>query len=376
MCKNQAMGRVAVQPVAERRTAVHRVVVVALEGVIPFELSIPSRVFGSAIGADGNPLYEVVTCSIDGRPVRTDADYTIGVAHDIGAVDTAGTVVIPAAPRVVGQLVAGQSLPGQLVGAFARLRPATRVVSICTGAYLLAELGLLDGRPATTHWKSADGFEARYPAVRLDRDVLFVDDGNVLTSAGAVSGVDLCLHVVRRDHGSAAANQVARACVMPPWRDGGQAQFIEQPMPESVDTSTAATRQWALTQLGSRLSLRDLARYAHMSVRTFTRRFRAEVGESPNRWLTGQRVELARRLLETTDLPIDRVADQAGLGSAASLRAHFQASVGIPPGTYRRTFRTDGPEPPKAGPAEVSRSYKTATARGHTMAATGTLTKE
>jgi transcriptional regulator GlxA family with amidase domain len=204
---------------------------------------------------------------------------------------------------------------------------------------VLAAAGLLDDRPATTHWAYADDFRDRYPRVKLDPDVLFVDDGDVLTSAGVAAGLDLCLHVIRRDHGSEVANRAARRCVVPPWRDGGQSQFIERPMPALGDSTTAATRAWALDRLDRQLTLEQLAEHARMSVRTFTRKFRDETGQSPGRWLVLQRVEHARRLLETTDLPIERVAAQAGLGTAASLRQHLRATVGVAPGAYRRTFR-------------------------------------
>jgi transcriptional regulator GlxA family with amidase domain len=212
-------------------------------------------------------------------------------------------------------------------------------VSICTGAAVLAAAGLLDGRPATTHWAWANRVHLLYPLVRLDPDVLFVDDGSVLTSAGVAAGVDLCLHVVRSDHGSEIANRAARRCVVPPWRDGGQAQFIERPVPTSADTGTAATRAWALDRLADPVGLGDLAGHARMSVRTFTRRFREETGVSPARWILRQRVERARLLLETTDLSVDVVARRSGLGSATSLRQHLQSAIGVAPSAYRRTFR-------------------------------------
>jgi len=214
------------------------------------------------------------------------------------------------------------------------------VMSICTGAFVLAAAGLLDDRPATTHWAHVERFRTRYPRVKLDPDVLFVDDGDILTSAGVAAGIDLCLHVIRRDHGSEVANRAARRCVVPPWRDGGQSQFIERPVPAAGDATTGPTRAWALDRLDQPLDLDTLAGHARMSLRTFTRRFREETGMSPGRWLVRQRVELARRLLEGTDLPIERVAAQAGFGTAASLRQHLHAAVGVAPAAYRRTFRT------------------------------------
>ncbi|MBB5774436.1 GlxA family transcriptional regulator [Nonomuraea jabiensis] len=315
----------------------HRVAVLAADGVIPFELSVPSRIFLAAQGPGGEPLYDVVTCTVDGRPVATAADYSIAVEHDASVLAGADTVVVPAAEWYAG-LTGPDSLPAGLAAALAGIRPGTRIVSICIGTYVLAAAGLLDGRPATTHWRHAERFAAAFPKVRLDADVLFVDDGDVLTSAGAAAGVDLCLHLVRRDHGSRIANQVARACVVPPWRDGGQAQYVEHPVPEQSSVGTAPTRAWAMERLGTPLRLDDLADHAGMSRRTFTRHFRQEVGLSPGQWLTQQRIALARHLLESTDLPVDRIADRAGFGTAASFRQHLQAAVGVSPHAYRRTF--------------------------------------
>ncbi|MEV8635499.1 helix-turn-helix domain-containing protein [Streptosporangium sp. NPDC051023] len=322
----------------------HRVVVLALNGVIPFELGIPARIFGLARGPAGEQLYEVVTCTVDGGPVQTDADFSISVDHGAEALATADTVVIPATHRL-GSISLEGVLPRPLAEALTRVRPGTRLVSICTAAYVLAAAGLLDGRPATTHWSSTDRFQKLFPQVKLNPDVLFVDDGDVLTSAGVAAGIDLCLHIVRRDHGSEVANRVARRCVVPPWRDGGQAQFIERPIPEQPTAATAATRNWALGRLHLPLPLSELAAHARMSRRTFTRRFRDEVGVSPGQWLILQRLELARRLLETSDLPVDGVAEQAGFGTAASLRQHLQAAIGVSPMTYRRTFRPSADQP-------------------------------
>jgi len=315
----------------------HRVVVLALEGVIPFELGIPSRIFGSAVGPGGEPLYEVITCTLDGGPVNTDAGFAITVGHDATALATADTLVIPPS-HALGEIRDHGHLSAPLAAAFAQVRPGTRIVSICTASYVLAAAGLLDGRPATTHWREAAHFQRTFPQVTVDEDVLFVDSGDILTSAGAAAGVDVCLHLVRRDHGSAVANQVARRCVVPPWRDGGQAQYIEQPVPEPSTATTVPTRAWALDRLHQPLSLAELAGHARMSVRTFTRRFRAEVGLTPGNWLTAQRVELARQLLETSDLPIDHVAHRAGFGSANSLRQHLRTALGTSPAAYRRTF--------------------------------------
>ncbi|MET9890864.1 helix-turn-helix domain-containing protein [Streptomyces sp. NPDC006465] len=309
---------------------VERVVVLALDGVYPFELGMPSRIFGAAEGR-----YEVVTCTVDGGPVRTDADFSVTVDHGPEILSTADTVVIAAVTPAAITI----GLTDEVAAALAYIRPGTRIVSICTGAFVLAAAGLLDGRRATTHWHVADEFRRSFPRVDLDPDVLFVDDGDILTSAGAASGIDICLHIVRRDHGSELANRVARRCVVPPLREGGQAQYIEQPVPEPSTASTAATRDWALTRLGDPLTLTELADHAGMSLRTFARRFGDEVGLSPGRWLIQQRVARARHLLEASDLSVDRIAGEVGFATGASLRQHLHATIGVSPQAYRRTFQ-------------------------------------
>ncbi|MBB4981414.1 MULTISPECIES: GlxA family transcriptional regulator [Streptomyces] len=314
-------------PVAGDR---HRVVVLAMDGVYPFELGIPSRVFGAV-----DDRYEVLTCSVDGRPVRTNSDFSVTVEHGPEALRTADTVILP--PFDLSLL--SRELPAGVAEALASVPAGARTVSICTGAFVLAAAGLLDGRPATTHWALAAVFRQWFPQVALDPDVLFVDDGDVLTSAGAASGVDVCLHLVRKDHGAAVANHVARACVVPPWRDGGQAQYIEQPVPETTANDTSATRQWALENLHEPLALGELAAHARMSLRTFARRFNEEVGMSPGRWLIQQRVARARQLLESTDLAVDDIAGQVGFATGTSLRQHLHAAIGVSPLAYRRTFR-------------------------------------
>ncbi|MGW5676081.1 GlxA family transcriptional regulator [Streptomyces sp. NPDC003860] len=317
----------------------HRVVVLVLPEVIPFELSIPHRIFGRATTPAGEPLYEVVSCTPVPGPVSTTADFDVHVTRGVEELATADTVVVPAAyhPAV---LYAEGRLPAELTDVFAAIRPGTRIASICTGSFFLAAAGLLDGRPATTHWGWTDRFQQLFPAVRVDPNVLYVDDGDVLTSAGVAAGIDLCVHIVRRDHGAAVANETARKSVVPPHRDGGQAQYISRPVPEAQLATTSAARAWALERLHEPVQLRDLAEQEAMSVRTFTRRFREEVGVSPGQWLTQQRVERARQLLESTDLSVDRVARAAGFGTAQSMRSHLQAALGVSPTAYRRTFRS------------------------------------
>jgi transcriptional regulator GlxA family with amidase domain len=319
----------------------HRVAVLALHGVIAFELATPSRILESAQAPGGPALYEVRTCTLDGAPVQSSSDFRIAVDHGPELLAEADTVVIPAS-RELGPILSEGRLSDELAAALALIRPGTRLVSICTGAFVLAAAGLLDGRPATTHWRFTEHFRALFPAVRLDPDVLFVDDGDVLTSGGVAAGVDLCMHIVRRDHGSGVANRVARHCIVPPWREGGQAQYIDLPVPDPADDGTAPARAWALQRLGDPLSLRELAGHAGMSVRTFTRRFRDETGLSPGQWLIRQRAHQARRLLESSDLTVDRIAREVGFGTAASMRQHLRDTLGVAPSAYRRTFRAAG----------------------------------
>ncbi|MFE5919642.1 GlxA family transcriptional regulator [Streptomyces sp. NPDC056468] len=318
----------------------HRVAVLALDGLLPFELGIPHRIFGRPKDAAGRHLYEVVTCSIrPPGPVRTDADFDIQVGCGPEALATADTVIIPASYEL-GPVFEEGVLTDELAAALAHIRPGTRLASICTGVYVLAAAGLLDGRPATTHWADAERFQRLFPRIKVDADVLFIDEGDVLTSAGVAAGIDLCLHMVRRDHGTAIANEVARRTVVPPHRDGGQAQYIHRPVPDPQQASTTSARAWALGRLHEPIQLRDMAEQESMSVRTFTRRFREEVGVSPGQWLTQQRVERARHLLESTDLSVDQVAADAGFGTAQSMRQHLQTALGVTPTNYRRTFRT------------------------------------
>ena len=330
MCKDPAMiRRPGLRP--------HRVVVLLLEPLVGYDATIPSAVLGSAHGADGEPLYDVQMASLDGGPVTTTTGYAVLPQGDARLLSGADTVIVPGTrcpePRHEGRLGAA------LAAGLATVRPGTRIVSICTGAFVLAAAGLLDGRRATTHWQHTDAFRALYPRVDLDEDVLFVDDGEVLTSAGLSAGVDLCLHLLRRDHGSHVAKEAARYCVVPPWRDGGQAQFIERPVPVVGDASTSSVRSWALTHPGEDLSVPALARRARMSERTFARRFRDETGLTPATWVSQQRVRRAQELLETTDLTVDVIATRSGFGTAASLRKHCAATLGVSPQAYRRTFR-------------------------------------
>lgn len=304
---------------------------------MPLELGLVHQLFGQA-SRDGEPLYDVVTCALVPGEVPTDADFPIRVEHGPRALAEADTVVVAGSHDPYATDSTGKLDPA-LAEALAGIRAGTRVASICTGAFVLAAAGMLDGKRATTHWKSADHFRSLFPGVDLDPNVLYADEGDVLTSAGEAAGIDLCLHMIRCDHGAAVANAVARSTVVPPHRDGGQAQFIPQPVPEPRTSSTATARAWALEHLDQPLSLRALAACESMSVRTFTRRFRAETGISPVQWLTQQRIQRARQLLEETDLTIDRIAEDAGFGTATSLRQHLHAAIGVSPSAYRATFR-------------------------------------
>lgn len=314
----------------------HRVAVLLVEPVVGFDAGIAPTLFGAAADADGNPLYDVVTCGVGAGPVATTNGYAIVPAAGPEALATADTVVIPGTRYRPAR--EDGVLGSDLRAALASVPPGARRVSICTGAFVLAAAGVLDGRPATTHWRFADDLRNRYPEVLVDENVLFVDDGDVLTSAGLAAGIDLCLHIIRRDHGASVANDVARYCVVPPWREGGQAQFIERQSPTD-HASTAATRQWALDHLDEPLSIEQLARHARMSARTFCRRFREETGQSPGVWVRARRVELARELLETRDLPVDEVARRAGLGSGGNLRHHLRRGLGMSPSSYRKVFQ-------------------------------------
>ncbi|EGD53481.1 GlxA family transcriptional regulator [Gordonia neofelifaecis] len=316
----------------------HVVAVLLLEPLIGFDATIAPMCFGKATDDDGRPLYEVVTCSVDGGPVMTTNGYAIAPQSDASVLARADTVIVPGnrQPQIRMEGV----LPETVRDALSLIRPGTRLVSICTGAFTLAAAGALDGRRVTTHWQAGGDLARLHPAVDLVEHVLFVDDGDVLTSAGVASGLDLCLYIIRGDHGTAVANRVARYAVIPPAREGMQAQFVDRPVPSSGAGSTAATRAWATANPSDNLSVERLARRADMSPRTFNRRFREETGETPGAWVQRLRLDHARELLERTDLSIDDVAERSGLGSGASLRTLLRRDTGMPPSTYRRLFQT------------------------------------
>jgi transcriptional regulator GlxA family with amidase domain len=315
----------------------HRVAVLLLPPVVGFDAAIPPLLFSNATDADGNPLYEVITCGLTSGPVAATTGFAVLPAAGPEALETADTVVIPGT-RYAPARVDGVLAPGA-AEALTRIRPDARLVSICTGAFVLAAAGLLDGRRATTHWKFADDLRRLHPLVDVDENVLFVDDGDVLTSAGLAAGIDLCLHIIRSDHGSQVANAVARYCVVPPWREGGQAQFIDRQVPAPDHFSTAMTRVWALQHLDEELTVQRLARHAKMSARTFNRRFREETGQSPGVWIRQRRIDRARELLESRDLGVDEVARLSGLGTGGNLRHHLRRGMGMSPSSYRKVYQ-------------------------------------
>jgi transcriptional regulator GlxA family with amidase domain len=312
-------------PVPDSR---RRVVALVVGEVVAFDLAIPAQVFGRE-----RSLYSWAVCAPAPGPVPAETGFEVLVPHGLEALETADTVIVPG----IGDRA--WPLPPEPLDALrAAARGGARVASICTGAFVLAAAGLLDGRRAATHWGYAELLASEFPAVNVDPDVLYVDDGDVLTSAGVAAGIDLCLHMVRSDYGAAAANAVARRIVVAAHRDGGQAQFVERPLPESGG-GLGTTRAWMEEQLDRQLTVRDMARHAACSPRSFARRFRAETGTTPLQWLIGRRVAEAQRLLEGTELPIEHVAARAGFGTAAALRQHFGRTLATSPSAYRRAFR-------------------------------------
>ena len=311
----------------------HIVAVLVDDGFSPLEFSVACEIFGFDRSDLGVPWYRFLVCGAHAGPIPSQLPFQVIAPHGLEGLRLADTVVVPPLDRE-------EPVTEAVLDALRRAhRRGARMISLCTGAFVLAEAGLLDGRLATTHWRHSEELVARYPGVRVDRDVLYVDEGDVLTSAGSAASMDLCLHVVRSDFGAEIANHVARRCVVPPHRDGGQAQFVEEPIAAAAANDPFSdTLTWVLEHLDEPVTIEDLARRAAMSPRSFARHFRASTGTAPYRWLIRQRVLLAQRLLETSDLATDDIAVRCGLGSAANLRAHFSAMVRASPAAYRRTF--------------------------------------
>ncbi|WP_042366577.1 helix-turn-helix domain-containing protein [Streptacidiphilus neutrinimicus] len=317
--------------------AAHTVAVLAFDGMAPFELGVVVEVFGlprPELG--GLPWYELKVCAEEpARDLRAVGGFTLRAAHGLDALATADTVIVPGVPDAGGAV--SPALVDALRTAHAR---GARLVSICSGAFALAAAGLLTGRRATTHWRHAELLAARYPEVAVDPDVLYVDDGDVLTSAGSAAGIDLCLHLVRADHGARVANAVARRFVVPPHRDGGQAQFIEAAVGplRAEDDGVAHSMAWALERLAQPLTVPELARAARMSQRSYLRHFARRNGTSPMRWVTAQRIAASLPLLEGGVAPIDEVACAVGFDNAATFRHHFTRTMRTTPTAYRSAF--------------------------------------
>ena len=313
------------------------VAVAVFDRVAPFELGVVCEVFGLDRTPDGLPGYDFAVCAAEPPPLRTSSDFLLHPRHGLERLATADLIAVP------GWRDVDEPPPEPLLDVLRQaVQRGARVMSVCSGAFVLAAAGLLDGRRATTHWRYVDTLAARYPSIQVDPNVLYIDEGSVLTSAGTAAGIDLCLYLVRQEHGAAVANAVARRMVVPPHRDGGQAQYIETPVVEHrPGDDLAGVLAWAQANLDKPLDVEQLARRAHMSPRTFARRFGAATGTTPHRWVLSQRQQLAERLLEDTDHDMEEVARQAGFGSAAILRHHFARYRGTSPQRYRRNFHRD-----------------------------------
>ncbi len=315
------------------------VAVVVLDGFEPFEMSLVCEVFGVDRTDDGLPGYEFAVVAGEPGPLRASVGFTLDTPFGLERLEEADLVAVSAIGDI-SHRCRREDFPGPLLDALRRtLARGARVLSVCNGAFVLAAAGLLDGRRCTTHWRNAPELARRYPAAKVDPSVLYVDADPVITSAGTAAGVDACLYLVRKEHGSAVANAVARRMVVPPHRDGGQAQYIDRPLPAAPADSLARVIGWMEGHLDQQVTVAQLAARAHMSPRSFARRFVQETGTTPQRWLTGQRILLAQHLLEETDETVDVVAGRSGFGNATVLRHHFRAWRHTTPHAYRRAFR-------------------------------------
>jgi transcriptional regulator GlxA family with amidase domain len=311
------------------------VAAVLLNDVHPFELGVLSEVFGLDRSDDGLPVYDFAAVSAEGPTLPTHAGFTISTPYGLERLADADLIAIS-----TGDSYPTREYPEELLAALrSAVDRGARVLSVCTGAFVLGAAGLLDGRRCTTHWRHAQALAQRHPRAFVDPDVLYVDEGAVITSAGTAAAIDACLHVVRQEHGPEVANQIARRMVVPPHRDGGQAQYIERPLPRTPCDTVGDVLSWMERPLDREMTVEQLAARAHMSPRTFARRFQQETGTTPYRWLLRQRVLLSQELLETTDETVDAIAGRAGFGNAAGLRHHFLRMLDTTPNAYRRTFR-------------------------------------
>lgn len=312
------------------------------DGMLHFELSLAYEVFGADLTGVADPWYDLAVCGPDAARAGR---FRLEPDSGLDGLSRADTVIVP------GWADVEQDPPADLVEAVRAAHEAgARVASLCTGAFVLAAAGLLDGRRATTHWAHTEALATRYPRVEVDPDVLYVDNGSVLTSAGKAAAMDLCLHLVRLDHGSAIANTLARRLVVAPHRDGGQAQFVTTPLPAPDNHPLAALLPWVIQRLDQPLTVEDLARRARMSSRNLGRHFASVTGTTPLRWLLTQRIRRAQELLETTGDSVEAIAAATGMGTATTLRRHFNRTVGVPPDTYRRTFRGPRADPRRDRP--------------------------
>jgi len=323
---------------AGRQEREHRVAVLLFDNPAMFETAVAIEVWGNDRTAMGVPFSEVRLCSNDGPRLRVETGFDMVLDHDLSELEWADTIVVPNGGRPSPTIEYDPVVIDALRTAHAR---GARIISFCSGAFPLAATGLLDGRSATTHWIYMKQFMARHPTIEVEPDVLYCGGDGLYTSAGTSAAIDLCLHLVREDWGADVANTIARRMVVPPHRDGGQAQFIEQPIPTSVDVDAdlRAVLQWVEGNLERQLKVADLARRAAMTPRTFARRFKASTGTTPLQWILHQRVVASQRMLETTTISIDEIAATVGFGSAAALRQHFTKVVGSTPSAYRATFR-------------------------------------
>lgn len=312
--------------------------IVVFNDIIPFHLSVPCAVFEKAVDAKGKPLYQLFVCGTESGPLRTNTGFSIVADHPLQKLEEADMVIVPSWSQP--EVLPPQALIDALLRAHQR---GAKVVGLCMGAFVLAAAGLLDGRPATTHWNWMNDFIRLYPSLKVDQNVLYVDDGDIVTSAGTSASIDCCLHLVRQQCGADIANSVARQLVVPPHRQGGQAQFVEQPVYNTAGGDRfMQALNWASSHLQQALTVEQLADKALMSRRSFTRRFQQVTGTTFTQWLLNQRLSVAQRFLEKTDQPVERIAQESGFGSALSMRRHFQQQFKTSPSLYRREFKTLG----------------------------------